>query len=1227
MKLKRLLSLVAMIFALGGGSLWAQTDVTSTYIQNAELSNTSNWTFESSGNNNSKKTPEASTNGAVEFYHTWSNKPGTGIGSTYTFKMSQKVTLPAGHYRLVAHGFYREGDGNGTSKAKLFAGNASTSIKGLPSGTDCSLTNSPTKFANGDYKNELGFIVDEQSQVEIGVSGYIDTYCSWCVVGSFTLYSDALGANGIYYLYNPSQGTFLSRGDDYGYQSSVDDFGIPFYLKETNEAGKYKIQFADSKLYLGNSNWSYTDKSENDAFVYEPTKVQATNNYYLKNNQGNFCINITETNHCANNGNLTEPNTTEDLMQWQFVSPVFRNNIIQQKANANAQAIAQKEGLQTSSVEELTTALTNGVYAAVDMTSSVQNAALSANLNNWAWANNTNVNKNPTTENSVYEVYEGSGKLSQKVTGLKEGVYKVTVNAMFRMGSNANCVELEGLGVTKLSTAYLMANGSKQQIADWASQRTSDSTPNGRDVLNTMFSEGKYNNDVYAYVDESGELTISLVQSSRLNSGWFAFRNVTLTYYSDEVSAEQKTAILSSVPSLDSKMDADVKAALYTAKSNFEADSSIGNYNALSTAIDNANSSIADYAGVNEIYTAYNTKVEALDESGKSAFATAVASSLDAYNNGTIENLDDTKTTIVNAYYTAIKAQTTDDADYTGLIINSQINENANPIGWVDGRYNRNEQYTGAPDNSYFDAWNGSNKTFNMKQDITLPAGVYTLKAATRAAEGVVGDIYLNESDPYENNKTALNAIGNQGGELGNGWAWTTVENIILAKDQTVTIGFYATVNNTWAGADNFTLVCNHKYTEDEKEIMPAKNKLLADINSFGVPTTNVGDGAFQYPTAGIEDVNNTLAAARAVAESSSATLSEVQEAQQSIDDLYLPAINGPKADTRYTITNVSAGYVATGKAMTYLAGARADMGNYNIQYLTAPNPALAQAFIFTPVAGEKNTYTLSQIDNDGLQRYICTGTVYGGNNEQIRTTTTVGDAAKFVIKPMAEEGNWTITNVAANNTVGANNDNGVFTQNKNFRMAIAEVAKAEVTMSVNADVKWATFITPFTFDLPSGVDAYEVANIGYDEIRAKKVNTLSINTPYILHSDNLVNITKSGYGLGAAETYEQEGLVGTYKAMTAEEGTYVLQNHSGRVAFFMVGDTKPAVNPFRAYIKAQSAGARDFLNVVFDDETAINEIENTNLNGDGVIYDLAGRRVNNAVKGIYIINGKKVIK
>ena len=67
-----------------------------------------------------------------------------------------------------------------------------------------------------------------------------------------------------------------------------------------------------------------------------------------------------------------------------------------------------------------------------------------------------------------------------------------------------------------------------------------------------------------------------------------------------------------------------------------------------------------------------------------------------------------------------------------------------------------------------------------------------------------------------------------------------------------------------------------------------------------------------------------------------------------------------------------------------------------------------------------------------------------------------------------------------------------------------------------------------------------------------------------------------------------------------------------------------------KAYLKV-SGTAPDVFRVVTEEEyqeivTGINEIASPVNNGQKVIYDLQGRRITAPSKGLYIVNGKKVV-
>lgn len=199
------------------------------------------------------------------------------------------------------------------------------------------------------------------------------------------------------------------------------------------------------------------------------------------------------------------------------------------------------------------------------------------------------------------------------------------------------------------------------------------------------------------------------------------------------------------------------------------------------------------------------------------------------------------------------------------------------------------------------------------------------------------------------------------------------------------------------------------------------------------------------------------------------------------------------------------------------------------------------------------------------------------------------------------------------------------FTATKNFK-----ATKAAYTMTSIADGKFGTLVLPFAAQLPADGKAYALdgeLNVIDGELVGSAVTSLAANKPVL--------VTKAGEytasAVSVAETSASQintngNLTGVYQNTEAPVGSYVLQKHDDRVAFYLVNNTKPMVKPFRAYIKPQSTNAKQFIKVVFDGEaTGIKEITSDNTKAE--IFDLSGRRVAKAQKGVYIINGKKVIK
>lgn len=107
-------------------------------------------------------------------------------------------------------------------------------------------------------------------------------------------------------------------------------------------------------------------------------------------------------------------------------------------------------------------------------------------------------------------------------------------------------------------------------------------------------------------------------------------------------------------------------------------------------------------------------------------------------------------------------------------------------------------------------------------------------------------------------------------------------------------------------------------------------------------------------------------------------------------------------------------------------------------------------------------------------------------------------------------------------------------------------------------------------------------------------------------------------------ETLEGNSLTGTTAAMTGAAGNiYVLNNGTQGVGFYKLKSTG-TIGANKAYLTYSGALAPEFLG--FGETTSISEIEKMRNVENETFYDLQGRRVSQPTKGLYIVNGKKVV-
>ncbi len=173
------------------------------------------------------------------------------------------------------------------------------------------------------------------------------------------------------------------------------------------------------------------------------------------------------------------------------------------------------------------------------------------------------------------------------------------------------------------------------------------------------------------------------------------------------------------------------------------------------------------------------------------------------------------------------------------------------------------------------------------------------------------------------------------------------------------------------------------------------------------------------------------------------------------------------------------------------------------------------------------------------------------------------------------------------------------------------------------------TICLPFAATV-TGATVYQITSKVMDGetltgINLTSVDALEAGKAYIFKATgNTLTATYSGSYTAATEANGMKGNLSS-NAATVEAGNYIV---SGNQLHKVTGD-EVTCGQYKAYVTLTgiSAGARGLDFIAFDDATGIETLnaERGTLN-DGVYYNLKGQRVAQPTKGLYIVNGRKVV-
>jgi hypothetical protein len=174
-----------------------------------------------------------------------------------------------------------------------------------------------------------------------------------------------------------------------------------------------------------------------------------------------------------------------------------------------------------------------------------------------------------------------------------------------------------------------------------------------------------------------------------------------------------------------------------------------------------------------------------------------------------------------------------------------------------------------------------------------------------------------------------------------------------------------------------------------------------------------------------------------------------------------------------------------------------------------------------------------------------------------------------------------------------------------------------------------ATFASDNKLDFTNvpDLEAY-IAKENGSKIELTQVKKVPAGTGVLLRAKN--GTTAFGVPVTTATADNVTGNLfvrGNDAAVETGSGPYnwILSKKGDVVGFYQANENKVAKN--RAYLQTSTASARISLDFDDNETTGLSEVTNTNLtNNTNEFFDLQGRKVAQPTKGLYIVNGKKVV-
>ena len=314
----------------------------------------------------------------------------------------------------------------------------------------------------------------------------------------------------------------------------------------------------------------------------------------------------------------------------------------------------------------------------------------------------------------------------------------------------------------------------------------------------------------------------------------------------------------------------------------------------------------------------------------------------------------------------------------------------------------------------------------------------------------------------------------------------------------------------------------------------------------------------------------------------------------------------------------------------------------------------------------ESSNTTVAEINSEGVVTIKGAGTtiikaIFTGddtyNRAEASYTLTVTEATYAITILEPENGQITVsaTEATANTTITI-----TATPNDGYKLSAVSVKAGDTNIEVSGTGNARTFTMPAqdvtisaTFDVIPTVEAKIESSTGFATFCSSQpldftgITTLEAYYAKTVEDGNVYlqkvyGIVPAGTGLvikgtttnipvaeSDGETIEGNLLIGvTAETEVNSTNDYVLVEKNNAAVFVQTGVNKATVAASHAYLRVSAAQARTrTIGIGGEGTTGIERrFVDDNEQGEEVIYNLNGQRVKNPRKGLYIINGKKVL-